>query len=533
MTIRFLIYSLLILVNCLSQANIPHASIAGWMPGSYGNYRVSYQRPPLPIYVRITFDQSVTDEFINKFFRFLTTTINQSLASLPIHFTKHKLGGYCITLQPSITRNHFQILLDQANHYFDPNFKTAQEIIQHEKQEKIKLENDIEIERKHKLEQEQHQKETAKLKKQADEIKNNKLAAEQLKLAMKKPTVLIMFHNAIIDNSVINLRKAIALGALINCGKDGRSSLLWAVLLKRTNIVEELLKLGANVNVIYLEKTLVEHAIALNALEIASLLIKAGANDSGYKITICQYLKNELSNAIREDSPEKIKGVIRLGANIHENALSEAISLNKYKAVDELIKQGVKFSNISFMQVAMKWPYFEIALLLLKKGADFYGDIPDQHQPISIVARAIMCYSTKEDWGNDFIKTIIARGYDINNKEYLNNLWYLSFQWAQGNVNLINLLIQSKLNINQIIDTNDLVPETYWTPLFLGIYCQNTEIIKLLLKSGANINQKAKPSTHPFYNKAEPLKVISPLGYATSTGRSAIAELLIKHGAIL
>ena len=63
--------------------------------------------------------------------------------------------------------------------------------------------------------------------------------------------------------------------------KDNRSPLLRAVLQKKDNEVEALLKTGANPNILYLNKPLIHYVIKQGNLQIATLMVNAGADFSG------------------------------------------------------------------------------------------------------------------------------------------------------------------------------------------------------------------------------------------------------------
>ena len=140
----------------------PHAFITSWAPEVKSSARLAriVQKQPLAIWVRISFDQEVTDDFVNNFFQ----VFNKSKPTRHGKFKKE----FVLTVPFSMTREAFQTLLDQTNKHFDPDFKTPQEIALQKEQEKIELENAIkiadEIEKKRKAEEE-------RLKKEADEQK--------------------------------------------------------------------------------------------------------------------------------------------------------------------------------------------------------------------------------------------------------------------------------------------------------------------------------------------------------------------------
>lgn len=97
---------MLITIKLIELRPLPKAHIISWVPASYGNYPgIGYQKPPLPIYVRIGFDQEVTDSYVNDFFRLLNN-------SRPV---RHGLGGHVVTVPRSTNREEFQLLLDRIS----------------------------------------------------------------------------------------------------------------------------------------------------------------------------------------------------------------------------------------------------------------------------------------------------------------------------------------------------------------------------------------------------------------------------------
>ena len=350
---------------------------------------------------------------------------------------------------------------------------------------------------------------------------------------MQQPVLLERLHKAVMKNSGEDVYSAIQAGAVVDCGKDGKSSLLWAVLFKRTEAVDVLLQAGASIKVIYLDKSLVEHAIELGDLESASLLVKYGASPSIHEAKIKQYVINRLHSGIRNDSNEEIKRAIYLGVDINDqNALFQAVQLKKYEAAKALIQQEANLKGT--LIEAMKYPDFKIAMLLLKNGANFDEYMPTPHpRAISIIERALQCHSANEAWVLEFLQEVINKGYDINSDSYSRNLWYPAFQHTYGNPKIIEFLIRNHANVNQTINTNSFVSNTSWTPLFLAIFCNNLESVKALITAGANVNQQASPSLYAFFNHPSVIGSCTPLFYAIKTNHIEIAEFLTQHGANL
>ena len=83
-----------------------------------------------------------------------------------------------------------------------------------------------------------------------------------------------LLHKAILINSAEDIRKAVTAGANVNLGKDNKASVLFALLLKKENAVEALLKCGANTDIIYSGHSLLQQAIKLEDIKSALLIVK-------------------------------------------------------------------------------------------------------------------------------------------------------------------------------------------------------------------------------------------------------------------
>ena len=90
-----------------------------------------------------------------------------------------------------------------------------------------------------------------------------------------------MLHRAILADSAEDIHHAVEAGANVNQEREGKSPLLNAVMLKRSNAIEVLLETGANTNVVYHGHTLVLYATKLGNLKSAILLVKRGAVFAG------------------------------------------------------------------------------------------------------------------------------------------------------------------------------------------------------------------------------------------------------------
>lgn len=83
-------------------------------------------------------------------------------------------------------------------------------------------------------------------------------------------------HIGILNDSPEEIRYAIENGANIHRGKNGKPPILYAVLLKKSNAVQELLTLGADANFCYAGLTLVQQAVKLGDINSGIFLIRNG-----------------------------------------------------------------------------------------------------------------------------------------------------------------------------------------------------------------------------------------------------------------
>ena len=150
MKFRFLILftGLLVFGDGLVQAKKPRATVIFWQQGSYGNYPgVGRGKPPLPIYVRVKFDENATDEYANEFFSFLAKSLNP-LSKNQFESAKRikQENLWVFKVQPSVTKEQVEKLVDQANYHFDPDYKTPQEIAAIATKQRLQQEELVRIE---------------------------------------------------------------------------------------------------------------------------------------------------------------------------------------------------------------------------------------------------------------------------------------------------------------------------------------------------------------------------------------------------
>lgn len=153
---RILIILLAFVISLLGinegKANQPHASITNWQPGIAGPIHLTNSKD-LPIWIRLKFDQEVTDKYVKTFFQtlasFLSDSYGKRLSFSPARhgkFTKE----FVIVVPRSVTQTQFQSIVDKTNRYFDPEIEMREKLaIQRAKEKAEKeLQEKQELERK-------------------------------------------------------------------------------------------------------------------------------------------------------------------------------------------------------------------------------------------------------------------------------------------------------------------------------------------------------------------------------------------------
>jgi hypothetical protein len=117
--------------NTLQPTKQPQASVVEWVPGFMAPGRMSSGRrilsgdlseweKKLPLEVTISFDQEVSLDFVNKFFKYLSTVVHtvvytDNTAIRRLVNKKH----FVFKVDYSTKQSDFQLILDKANRYFE------------------------------------------------------------------------------------------------------------------------------------------------------------------------------------------------------------------------------------------------------------------------------------------------------------------------------------------------------------------------------------------------------------------------------
>lgn len=184
-----------------------------------------------------------------------------------------------------------------------------------------------------------------------------------------------MLHGAILSDSAEKIRTAAHAGANINQPKDGKSPLLWAILLSRYNAIETLLHLGASI-----DDVCGEQAIKMQDAKSLLLLVKYGYPNLDIK-KVSGIISLFINRNKFDIACELIRELINHGYNI-DDFWGTAITLAYYNPNDGL--EIIRFllsrgANLNYMiggcatplvTAAAHFPSKSIVKILIESGAD-------------------------------------------------------------------------------------------------------------------------------------------------------------------
>lgn len=280
-----------------------------------------------------------------------------------------------------------------------------------------------------------------------------------------------LLYQSIINGSVEYMHQAAQDGADINFIKNGKPLIFWAITFHQKEMVKALILKGARLN-----HSLVQHA-----------------------------LDNRLINAAI---------VIAIKCEINLNAAQYSILGHE--------------ENYGLLEIAARFNDFESVLLLLnnKVACSGYTKIPNGR---TLMESALI-------WGGGtkatlaVIQELINRGYDINS--------YWAHFAAFRDVSVLRLFINNGADPNFVFEDNQLSrDDSKWTPVLKAIAVgapfipnSNSEILKILMEAGADINQSAHINRVIDHGTIRP-GTYTPLALANALNRTDMVKILTEHGA--
>jgi ankyrin repeat protein len=140
---------------------------------------------------------------------------------------------------------------------------------------------------------------------------------------------------------------------------------------------------------------------------------------------------------------------------------------------------------------------------------------------------------------DDSVRLLLRAGHSPDAVEKYTGRTPLMYAAEQGHLTVVQTLISGKANVNARIEaktfrsglplpgweSSSVRPAPGWTPLMFAVNKQHLEIVRTLLKAGADVNAQGDRNRSNAWNDATPLLL------AAQNGNAEIARLLIEAGA--
>ncbi len=314
-------------------------------------------------------------------------------------------------------------------------------------------------------------------------------------------------HEAISANDLQEVKKLLAGGANVHhIGDWGCTPLEHTSQLGFLEIVNVLLQAGANPE-FGVSTYPLSFAIEIGQLDIVSLLIEAGVN-------VNQKLENNhtfLMEAAISSNLDIVTFLVEMGANVNVIREDGATALMCAAMTGQL--------DIFKYLVPLTFPELrEKASQKLSNGLLYRQRKDDKLTEAFIFASG--------QGQTDVLREAIYKGINVNATDsYGNTALCLAAYW--GKLDTVRILLKSGANLEQKDEQNA------WTPLIAAIRLGQFEIVKLLIESGANIHTiyKGKTSLVFAINYAVNKKIFgTSLFPETSFRHIEIIKFLIEKG---
>ena len=258
-------------------------------------------------------------------------------------------------------------------------------------------------------------------------------------------------------------------------------------------IVKMLIRAGADIEA--RNGAPISYAADYGDIEVVQLLLKAGANVNGKN-------GNPICVASRSSNIELVKLLIKNGADVNAqegtpiwlSAINGNIELAKL-----LIQAGadVNLPDNEPIRVAAREDHPEVALLLLKAGADVYANLP-RHD-------SLIWWATARRY-NDIVELLFEMGLSIDNHEAKEAFIHAI---EKGYSEIVDIFVKNHFDVT--IRNN--------IAIYFACSRENIEIVKMLLKAGADVNAYADVAPH-----------CTLILWATARRYNDIVELLFEMG---
>lgn len=315
-------------------------------------------------------------------------------------------------------------------------------------------------------------------------------------------------------------------------GYEDKDGLFRAISRNKPEIIKLIIKSGKDINAKKHNVTAIEYAIQHKRPEIVKLLIEKGANTSIVDIKGNNLLFRTSNPKILEILIQKGKLDVNSKTRYNMPILFWHVKSNQIDCVEVLIKNGVNldvaYNKKTALQFALEHNNDAMAKLLIESGAD----IDIRHNGDD--ALLLLALERNKD---ALVKLLIEKGAGCKN---FTALRYLVDKDSPN----AKLLIKKHLNLNELAGYQGVNGKI--TFLMYAALSKKTDIVKLLIEKGADVNIKATNGHTALYYAVEfnatdivkllldkKAKILSPnlLLTAIKNGNKKIVEYLINNGA--
>jgi ankyrin repeat protein len=231
--------------------------------------------------------------------------------------------------------------------------------------------------------------ETIKIINKTDSALNVNFTVPEQTVASIKLKKLDDLHDAIVADSSEKIRKAVLDGADVNHLKDGKTPLLWAIILQHYNAIETLLHLGAKP-----DDTCVTQVIKMQDIKCLLSLVRHGITNLDLKKTIAILSTSIIHGNL--DSIALIRELVSRGYNANEfwhsaTTLTHCKPIEAEEIVRFLLSRGANpnyintydcYTRTPLMMAVVYYPNKQIVKILIDAGADINTPIqPNLRSP--------------------------------------------------------------------------------------------------------------------------------------------------------
>ena len=271
--------------------------------------------------------------------------------------------------------------------------------------------------------------------------------------------------------------------------------------------IDEYIAKGADFNVTYITTPLI-YAIEQRKLDIVEKLIKAGADVSKpYDDSFILGIVTPLSMAVKKSCRDIFEILLDAGAKVKgdKSVLTEALDDNQFDIIDELLKRGASLDDV----LELRAYNARQANYLLKKGFNpnyetVQRAITDRFPKVALVyldnydianidvvddkGKTLLMYAldTRQD---EVAVKLIDMGANVNFDDKNTALLFGAYQ---GCFEVVKKLIEKGEDINQVNEYNQ-------TPLYLAVLnAKSSQVVEYLLQHGADAQIARDDGTTPL-----------------------------------